>query len=101
MAGPNDPCACTAMPNPVDSKPEETSFGCIEFCTHEASMLSDVLSKYGKLGVRLTPEFMDCANNRLVNRLIEQLKTQRCNYNLFRSIPWSTWQFMCEHIYGQ
>ena len=75
MAELNDPCACAAMPNRVDPKAEETSVGCIEFCSYEASMLSEVLSKCGKLRIRLTPEFMDCANNLLVDCLIEQLKT--------------------------
>ena len=77
--------------------------GCIEFCTSERSTLTTVLEEYGKVGVRLTPEFIDCANDTAIDILVAQLGEPGACYDLFGSIPcdpWSSWQSMCLHTQG-
>ena len=57
-----------------------------------------------KMGLRLTTDFLDCANNDLIDMLIDQICVSPVAWDMLGSIPcdpWSTWQSMCIHWHSQ
>ena len=67
----NSAVTWTALPARKESADEP--IGCIEFCSKEGSNLTMLLGSPEKKGLRLTPDFLDCANNEMIDVLIEQI----------------------------
>ena len=67
------------------------SAGCIEFCTSEDSNLYKVVEGYGKQGVQLSPNSLDCSDNEQVDIIIQQVKESSAAWDLFGSIPCDSW----------
>jgi len=76
---------------------------CIEFCTSEDSNLGKVAESYGIELLRLTEQNGNVLDDLLIEQLEHHVRMEP-GIDLWASVPcspWSTWQAMCVHLYGE